>query len=521
MPYGMMLPKERYLMIVLTADALKEHIDSIPGIRSYKRRFCYDQFRELVVNTRDPKVVALYGLIKTGKKTLMAQLIMDIAQYDNICLIKCTEGDGIRDLFAVIDKHEDCEYFFIDEAARLKNFSMEGYFLADYFSLGDHRIIVSASDSLAFYLARIDNFFDRFHTIHTTYISYKEYNYLLGRSLDDYMQHGGTLTPENDFSNSKTTIDYSSCAIAENMVHSIEDLGKRGGYGTLAIIRRMNKLATFVYMLTERYNRQFVIQALKTCIENNDALENAVKKTVFDELSLIADMSVYDITSTTSIFRVFGENEILQATTRTNEYLRKLDIIYHVPYSDDLIFTQPGYRYNQCADIIDVLMKKFNTVFSDEQLKELTIQLENEIRDRMLEDIVWYQLFTDKAFSKDFKINKFSKTVFAGESGLAIISKRTWESYVIKVKYSDKAEDKQTLPLCNNVLCEAFEKKVGGSIIGKLVLYTGEPMKEKQHDVSYVNVEEFLMAPERFLDTILECKNKPAFCPPWGSYLDA
>ncbi len=507
-------------MIVLTAEALKKHIDSIPGIRSYKRRFCYDEVRNLVVNTRDFKVVALYGLIKTGKKTLMAQLIMDIGQYDNICLIKCTEGDGIRDLFDVIDKHEDCEYFFIEEAARLKNFSMEGFFLADHYSM-DHRIIMSASDSLAFYLARIDNFFDRMHTIHTTYISYKEYNYLLGRNLDDYIQHGGTLTPGDDFCNSKTTSDYSSCAIGENMVHSLEDLGEKGGYGTLPIIRRMNKLAMFVYMIAERYNLQFAIQALMTCIENNDTLEDAVKDTVSAELSIMADMSVYDITRTTSYFRVFRENDILQATSKINKYLKKLDIIYTVPYSDEVIFTQTGYRYNQCTDLIDVIMKRFNTVFSNEQLKELTIQLENEIMNRMLEDIVWYQLFTDKAFSKDFVISKFSKSVFAGESGLAIISERTWESYVIKVKYSDKAEDKQALHLCNTLLCEAFEEKVGGSIIGKIVLYTGETMKEKQHGVAYVNVEEFLMAPERFLDVVLQCKNKPAFCPPWGSYLEA
>ncbi len=85
-------------MIVLTAEALRAHIAGIPGIRNYKRRFCYDKFRELVVSTRDMKVVALHGLKNTGKKVLMAQLIMDIGQYDNICLIRCTADDDMEDL---------------------------------------------------------------------------------------------------------------------------------------------------------------------------------------------------------------------------------------------------------------------------------------------------------------------------------------------------------------------------------------------------------------------------------------
>ncbi len=507
-------------MIVLTAEALKKHIDSIPGIRSYKRRFCYDEVRNLVVNTRDFKVVALYGLIKTGKKTLMAQLIMDIGQYDNICLIKCTEGDGIRDLFDVIDKHEDCEYFFIEEAARLKNFSMEGFFLADYYSM-DHRIIMSASDSLAFYLARIDNFFDRMHTIHTTYISYKEYNYLLGRNLDDYIQHGGTLTPGDDFWNSKTTRDYSFCAIGENMVHSLEDLGKRGSYGTLSLIRGMNNLATFVYMITERYNLQFAIQALRHCFWNNkDIVNDAVKDTVSDELSTIADMSLYDRTSTTSLFRVFGKNEILQATARTNEYLKALDVIYYVPYSDELIFTQPGYRYNQCADMIDILMKKLNTAFSDEQLKELTMLLENEIRSRMLEDIVWHQLLKAERL-KEFYTVRFLHHYVAGEAALLLGSMKENEACIIRLSFSEKAEDIQALTFSEETLCKYIWHVNKTTIIGKLGLYMGETLKEKQHGASIVNIEEFLMYPEKFLDMVLPHKKKPAFCPPWGSYLEA
>ena len=50
-------------MISLTGKKLEDYVQAIPNISDYKKRFCYDDFKNLVVNTIDMKVVALYGLL--------------------------------------------------------------------------------------------------------------------------------------------------------------------------------------------------------------------------------------------------------------------------------------------------------------------------------------------------------------------------------------------------------------------------------------------------------------------------
>ncbi len=492
-------------MLVYTADSLKKCMACIAA-RGYRKRFCYDKFRDLVVNTNDRKVVALYGLRRTGKSTLMAQLIMDIGQYNNTCLIQCSSGDYTDDLRKAIKGHQNCRYIFVDEAAKLEDFSKDASFLSDIYS-ARHRIVLSGTDSLAFRIAQIEELYEKIHMIHTTYIPYKEYNYLLGRSLDDYIQYGGTLTPENTFYNVEMTEEYSNSAIAENIQHSLDNLGIDGEYGSLSVFRTNDELTTFLNKIIEIYNRKFTHKIVNNNFKTHDILtlfEHNKNKTTADYYQLDTKTNIYlrdEIRYSLNILENLSEYATKNTINEAKSYLEDLDVIYKIPGTDEVIFTQPGLKYSQCTAQVDVILNSCNINFSESQRKELSAQLANDIKGRMLEDIIYYQMAKDEEISREFRVSKFQRPN-AGEFDLALIAKNTNEAYIIEVKHSGKVVDKQARHLTNTALCKSFEEETGSSIVGRMVVYMGPTLKEKQHGVNYVSAEDFLTDTRRVLEKV-------------------
>ena len=69
-------------MNVMTGYALKEYaIQKAPEY--FKRRFCFENLNEFCTSENDMRVMALYGLRRTGKSTLMCQQIIELNDYDN------------------------------------------------------------------------------------------------------------------------------------------------------------------------------------------------------------------------------------------------------------------------------------------------------------------------------------------------------------------------------------------------------------------------------------------------------
>ncbi len=491
-------------MLVYTGDSLKKCMAADIAASIYRKHFCYVKFRELVVNTNDRKVVALYGLRRTGKSTLIAQLIMDIGQYDNTCLIQCSSGDYTDDLRKAIKGHQNCKYIFVDEAARLEDFSKDASFLADIYS-ARHRIVLSGTDSLAFRIAQVEELYEKIHMIHTTYIPYREYNCLLGRSLDDYIQYGGTLTPENTFYNIEMTKEYSNSAIAENIQHSLDDLGNDGEYGRLSVFKTNNELTTFLNKIIEIYNRKFTEDIVNKNFKTHDILTlfnyNKGKKDA-NYYQLDTRINTYlknEVMCSLNILETLSNNASKEAIKEAKSYLEDLDVIYQIPGTDEVIFTQPGLKYSQCTAQVEVILNSCNIDFLESQRESLSQQLANDIKGRMLEDIIYCQLAKDEAISRDYRVSKFQRKNI-GEFDVALIAKNTSEAYIIEVKHSGKVADGQARHLTNDALCKSFEAETGSIIVGRIVVYRGPTLKEKQHGATYVSAEDFLTNTRRVLE---------------------
>lgn len=79
---------------------------------------------------------------------------------------------------------------------------------------------MSGTDSLGFNIAASDELYDRITMLHTTYIPFYEYNYLLDKDIFTYMRYGGTLSDENVFYNEEKTNEYTNTSISKNILHT-------------------------------------------------------------------------------------------------------------------------------------------------------------------------------------------------------------------------------------------------------------------------------------------------------------
>ena len=504
-------------MITLTHDVLKKYIDNNKNLAFYRKRFCYGDMRDIFLNPHNQKVISLYGLRRTGKTVLMQQLMQEINDYARMCFIQCQYSDDMMDLRSAIEDNDSYDYIFIDEATKLDNFINTASVLSDIYATAGKHIIMAGTDSLGFEIASKDELFDRSHLIHTTYISFREYNYLLGKSLDDYIMYGGTLTPDGTFYNKEICDAYTNSAIAENIQHSLEHVGRGGKFGPLLSFYADDELTTFLNKIIELHNRTFLAKTVNRRFKSHDigSLKDLVAKKSDNQRLIIEKLKSPELQQ--QIMDVLKIKEPLvqtadaRAVEAAKKWLETLDVIYRLPETasqetgqdEEVIFTQPGLRYCQVTAAMDLL--KNSSVLSDlpyEVRNELCQQLDADVKGQLLEDIIFYQLAKEPGFSEKFSISKFNDG--SGEFDIAVMDKQDGNSCVIEVKHSDRAVEAQTRYLNDDDFCAKYEAQMQSQIVCKMVIYMGDSLPENLYGVSYVNAEEFLTSP-------LECLTQVHF----------
>ena len=205
-----------------------------------EKRNCFSEMEAFVESGRGTKgqLCALYGLRRTGKTVLLSQMAQEKHKQGYKCLyLECSDEEAnfiqdqrnsikhipeITELYDILDKaiEENYEFIFIDEISFIRDFVGQGNLLSNFYANQGLNIFVTGTDSLSFVLAAQDDLYDRFKKIRTTYISFEEYNRLLGKSLEEYIQYGGTLTEESPYKNGSSTIEYTNTAIVKNIIRS-------------------------------------------------------------------------------------------------------------------------------------------------------------------------------------------------------------------------------------------------------------------------------------------------------------
>jgi len=202
--------------------------------KKYKKRKCINELREYVFGSQQDKVFIIYGLRRTGKTTMIRQILTELpdSEFDKAAFIQVRARDTLADLDADLRLLEEkgFKYIFIDEVTLLSDFIEGAAIFSDIYASSGMKIILSGTDSLGFAFSKEEQLYDRCIMLHTTFIPYREFEEVLGiQGIDEYIRYGGTMSlgginynVDTIFSNSKTAEEYIDTAIAKNIQHSLK-----------------------------------------------------------------------------------------------------------------------------------------------------------------------------------------------------------------------------------------------------------------------------------------------------------
>lgn len=368
----MVCEKPRFHPDVITGDGLRPFAERAKDLG---KRDCFPVAKDYIFGEMSEKVLILYRLRGTGKKTLIGQVLleMDGAMLRRSAPIIMKEGDTALDLHLdLITLGEGgFEFVFIDEVTLVDNFIETSSFLPERFVAGGMRIVLSGTDSLGFMFAENNLLYGLCITVHTTCIPYREFDRVLGPSgIDRYIEQGGTMA-----SGWGNTEGYIGHAMAHNIQHALNQYR----YG-----RRQDELGGSTDIVNHtiwNLNLGFVSEVLIEDGPSEDIGED-------DRRELMTAMEGYR-------YRIDPEEAYAEIVV---EYLKLLDFMVDVDVhraSTEIetttrsVITQPGLRYAQAKAFVKDLMEddRFNRL-SEGEHTEMEKRVMDGIRRRMMRDIV-------------------------------------------------------------------------------------------------------------------------------------
>lgn len=495
----------------------------VKPVAKWVKRECYQQLHDYVYGDIHDRVYILYGLRRTGKTTLIRQLIseMDTSMRSKTVFIQIQDNktldDVNRDLKVLEEK--GYRYVFIDEVTLLNDFIEGAALFSDVFAASGMKIVLSGTDSLGFMFTEDEELYDRCIMCHTTFIPYREFERVLGIvGIDDFIRYGGTMSlggkQYNDnamiFATKKSTDEYVDSAIARNIQHSLKNYKYEGHFRSLRDLYEKNELTNAINRIVEDMNHRFTMEVLARDFKSNDLRISASnlrkdREEPTDILDRIDILKVNEMLKSLLEIKDKEEQKVeIQDSHRyeIKEYLDLLDLTVEIEsrWMSDYnrresrtAFSQPGMRYSQAEALIKSLMQ--DDMFrglSFEERKRVTERIIDEIKGRMMEDIVLLETKLSKknceVFRLQFAIGEFDMVVFNPDEG-------TCEIY--EIKYSKEVVPQQCKHLLDEQKCKDTEFRYG-TITGKYVIYRGATTSfvkagvETPEDVAYLNVEEYL-----------------------------
>lgn len=495
----------------------------VKPVAKWVKRECYQQLHDYVYGDIHDRVYILYGLRRTGKTTLIRQLIseMDASMKSKAVFIQIQDSKTLDDVNQDLKILEEkgYRYVFIDEVTLLNDFIEGAALFSDVFAASGMKIVLSGTDSLGFMFTEDEELYDRCIMCHTTFIPYREFERVLGIvGIDDFIRYGGTMSlggkQYNDtamiFATKKSTDEYVDSAIARNIQHSLKNYKYEDHFRSLRDLYEKNELTNAINRIVEDMNHKFTMEVLTRDFKSNDLRISASnlrkdREEPTDILDCIDILKVNKMLKSLLEIKDKEEQKVeIQDAHRyeIKEYLDLLDLTVEIEsrWMSDYnrresrtAFSQPGMRYSQAEALIKSLMQ--DDMFrglSFEERKRVTERIIDEIKGRMMEDIVLLETKLSKkkceVFRLQFAIGEFDMVVFNPDEG-------TCEIY--EIKHSKEVVPQQCKHLLDEQKCKDTEFRYG-TIIGKYVIYRGATTSlvqtevETPEDVTYLNVEEYL-----------------------------
>lgn len=482
--------------------------------QKYKKRECYTVLHDFVFGEHLDKVFILYGLRRTGKTTLIRQILLDMTKEElqKSAFIQIKTGDTLSDINSDLKylEKEGYKYIFIDEVTLMEDFIEGAALFSDIYASSGMKIVLSGTDSLGFIFTQHEQLFDRCILLHTTFISYREFENVLGiKGIDEYIRYGGTMSmgginynETSSFANEKNTDEYIDSAIARNIQHSLKYYQDGGHFRQLFNLYEKGELTSAINRVVEDINHRFTREVLTRTFKSND-LGISARNMLHDRSNptdIYQNIDRDTVTNTVKeLLEILNkEEQIVEIDSshalQIKEYLTLLDLIMEIdmiqlPYTNQhdkiTVISQPGLRYAQANALISSLLldARFNKL-SVVVRNQIVERILSEIKGRMMEDIILLETrFANprkEIFQLQFAIGEFDMVIFDPDA---------LSCEIYEIKYSSEPVSNQYQHLINPEKCALTEHRFG-TITGRFVIYRGKSCKSK--GIEYLNVEDYL-----------------------------
>lgn len=497
-------------------------------VKQKKKRDAYDKVLDFINSDRcrDGAVGVIYGLRRTGKTTIMEQVMTDNIDKFSFEFWEATRTDTMDDVYACLDNAVDnkVDCVFIDEITNVPDFIDNAALLADIYAKDGLRIILSGTDSLSFVFAENSNLYGRTETISTTYIPFEEHCRVLGtEDMDDYISYGGLmkkgLTKEDRIVHDyQSACRYLDDAVSGNISRSIQCLARYSNNAELSSIP-FSEMIAVIEKMVEKYsgvlNIELANEQLKKVVlsfptdkkEFKELEGDEVFKTLRADKPFITKEFAKEINADAQITHKWNEemisrleNELIRlgfiSATNNQEFIYDDNLGWRSnPVYKDYYLIQPAIKYYHLKKALEFveLNEHYNNL--SEAGKQLVMdKLDTKIRGDMTEQIVVFE--TSKAIPSDrFFVCKVSfsnsdPNKEKGEYDMLIYDRKENSYFAFEIKHTTEPYSRQYDHLLNKNFKRVVDYKYGDKE-NVSVLYNGKPFKTPS-GVLYLNISDFI-----------------------------
>jgi hypothetical protein len=498
----------------LTYVRVGEQLDSMAAtVAKYKKRDCYSSLHDYVFGEQQDKVFILYGLRRTGKTTLIRQIILNMKpeERQKAAFIQIKSTDTLSDVNADLKilEAQGYKYVFVDEVTLMEDFIEGAALFSDIYAGSGMKLVLSGTDSLGFIFTKHEQLYDRCIMLHTTFIPYREFEQVLGiQGIDNYIRYGGTMSisgvnyNNSTFTTKQSTDEYIDSAIARNIQHSLKYYQDGGHFRNLYDLYEKGELTSAINRVVEDINHRFTKEVLTRTFSSHD-LSLSARNLLHDRENPVDLYQTLDKDSVTATLKSMldildKEEQAVEIeethATQIKEYLTMLDLLMevdlqylpHVNRHDSItVITQPGLRYAQATALVkSMLLDEQFSALSAVERKRILERILSEIQGRMMEDIV---LLETKLANPDKQV--FQLQFAVGEFDMVVADSKALTCEIYEIKHSKEVVPAQYRHLTDEEKCAQTEHRYG-TITARTVIYRGETTETD--NVKYVNVEAYL-----------------------------
>ncbi|MDD6091826.1 MAG: AAA family ATPase [Hallerella succinigenes] len=485
------------------------------SVMKWKKRECFAALHDYIYSENNDRVLILYGLRRTGKTTLVRQLMgeMPAEMLAKTAFVQLSSRHSLADVNHDLKLLESLgyRYVFIDEVTMLSDFIEGAALFSDVFAAGGMKVVLSGTDSLGFVFSEDEQLYDRCILLHTTFIPYREFENVLGvAGIDKFIEFGGTMSmgganynmDKFTFATKESADDYVDSAIARNIQHSLKCYQHEGHFRSLQELYDAGELTNAINRIVEDVNHRFTIEVLTRKFKSGDLRRSAqnLRRDRFKPTDILDRVDIGAVTKRLKhILQIRDKAELSVGIGEANraeikEYLDLLDLTCDIDVVNmsnlnarvsRTVLSQPGLRYAQASALIQSLLldETFRNIPIAERMS-IEKRILDEIRGRMMEEIVLLETKMARpgwqVFQLQFAVGEFDMVVFDPKNACCEI---------YEIKHSDRVAREQCRHLLDAKKCADTEFRYG-KILNKNIIYRGPA--GALGNINYLNVEDYL-----------------------------